>query len=111
MPRGNDAEEAKQELQQHYGDYLNAGDMLAAHHEAHSQELAAAQLRPRDDSVEIDLKSIKLDGKDAKDDKVIAAAKHGDQVVYVAERPDGRVYKDVVPFEDVKATPASDESS
>jgi hypothetical protein len=107
MPRGNDAEAATKELvEQGYGNMI-ATELLAAHAELHPAELKAAQLRRTDDSVEIDLKSIKPDNKG---DTVCSAAKKGDQVIYVAERPDGSLYKGLVDFADVRATATEGES-
>jgi hypothetical protein len=86
---------------------LNAEDIMAAHAEAHPPELMAAQLRKVDPDAEIDLSDItpKNEG-----DKVVAAAKHGDYIIYVAEDKDSVLYKGVVDAETGKP-PEKDEGT
>lgn len=95
MPRGNDAE-AHREFASQYGAHQSAEELLEAHRASMSPVVRATSLKALDTEATegLDLASI----KPSQGGTVLSAAVRGGQILYVAEGPDGRAYKDVTPY-------------
>lgn len=110
MPRGNDPTAAADLANEFGASAGNAEELINANNLRYSEDLTAANMLPLDQKATEKLDSDKI-AKTADVDEVLGYAVRGKYVVYVAESPDGRTYKDVLVRDGDKLNQPEDDNS